>query len=259
MLDVAGMLDRRLYGVPVPMARRADGEVTVADGNNDRRRSIYMQVLRSNPLTMLQSHDQPVMETNCTRRTRSTVSTQALTLLNDPFAIGMARTLAGRLEREAGPAMAARVERAFALALQRALADHGHPAPAEAVVRRMIGRGSPMLVQRASDHLGLGLDATAQAALVETFFHHYGRLQAVDECAAQPYPGAREGLAALHAAGLPLAVVTNKQHRFACGLLQRLVLQYAVIVIYMHQQEVTHRRSRKYKEDELRQKLIKRR
>jgi hypothetical protein len=50
----------------------------------------------------------------------STVAPQALTLLNDPFAIGMARTLAGRLEREAGPAMAARVERAFALALQRA-------------------------------------------------------------------------------------------------------------------------------------------
>ncbi|MFM2096369.1 MAG: hypothetical protein RIS70_3493 [Planctomycetota bacterium] len=100
MLDVAGMLDRRLYGVPVPMARRADGEVTVADGNNDRRRSIYMQVLRSNPLTMLQSHDQPVMETNCTRRTRSTVSTQALTLLNSDTTIAYALAFADRVLRE---------------------------------------------------------------------------------------------------------------------------------------------------------------
>ena len=82
------------------MARRADGEVTVADGNNDRRRSIYMQVLRSNPLTMLQSHDQPVMETNCTRRTRSTVSTQALTLLNSDTTIAYSLAFADRVLRE---------------------------------------------------------------------------------------------------------------------------------------------------------------
>ncbi len=101
MLSVAGLVDRRFFGNPVPVARRPDGEVNVADGQNDRRRSIYLQVLRSNPLTMLQSYDQPVMEINCTRRNRSTVSTQALTLLNSDGAVAVARALAERALREA--------------------------------------------------------------------------------------------------------------------------------------------------------------
>ncbi len=100
LLSAAGMLDQRLYGTPVAVARRGDGEVTVADGQNDRRRSIYVQVLRGNPLTMLQAHDQPVMETNCTRRSRSTVSTQALTLLNSDAAVGYAQAFADRALRD---------------------------------------------------------------------------------------------------------------------------------------------------------------
>jgi phosphoglycolate phosphatase len=112
----------------------------------------------------------------------------------------------------------------IALALARAFADHGHAAPPPEAVRRMIGKGAPILVQRAVAAQALALDAAGHASLVERFFHHYGRLQALDECAAQPYPGAREALQALHAVGLPLAVVTNKQHRFACGLLERLEL-----------------------------------
>jgi hypothetical protein len=101
MLNVAGLLDQRLYGTAIPVARRGDGEVTVADGQNDRRRSVYIQVLRGNPLTMLHAHDQPVMETNCTRRSRSTVSTQALTLLNSDTVVAYAQALADRGMREA--------------------------------------------------------------------------------------------------------------------------------------------------------------
>jgi len=112
----------------------------------------------------------------------------------------------------------------IALALSRAFADHGHEGPAPAAVRQMIGKGAPVLVERAVLAQGLNLDAAGRAALLERFFHHYGRLQDMDECAAEPYAGAREALVTLHAAGLPLAVVTNKYHRFAVGLLQRLDL-----------------------------------
>ncbi len=101
MLSVAGLLDDKLFGSPIPVARRGDGEVSIADGQNDRRRSIYIQILRGNPLTMLLAHDQPVMETNCTRRSRSTVSTQALTLLNSDSAIAYAAAFADRALREA--------------------------------------------------------------------------------------------------------------------------------------------------------------
>ena len=101
MLTTAGLLDKKFFGSPIPVARRPDGEVSIADGQNDRRRSIYVQVLRGNPLTMLQAHDQPVMETNCTRRNRSTVSTQALTLLNSDAAVAYAQAFADRVLREA--------------------------------------------------------------------------------------------------------------------------------------------------------------
>jgi phosphoglycolate phosphatase len=120
----------------------------------------------------------------------------------------------------------------IALALQRAFADHGLTGPPEAQVRLMIGRGAPMLVERASAALKLTLDDAAKAQLVERFFHHYGALQDDDECAAQPYPGARECLQALHAAGVPLAIVTNKQQRFAQGLMNRLGLApYVKLVV----------------------------
>jgi phosphoglycolate phosphatase len=120
----------------------------------------------------------------------------------------------------------------IALALRRAFADHGHQAPPPEAVRQMIGKGAPVLVERAVAAQGLNLDIAGQAALLDRFFHHYGRLQDLDECAAEPYPGAREALAALHAAGVPLAVVTNKYHRFALGLLQRLDLaRYLRVVV----------------------------
>ena len=112
----------------------------------------------------------------------------------------------------------------IALALGRAFADQGLQAPGEAQVRTMIGRGAPMLVQRALAWRGLELDTLAREALLTGFFHHYGRLQEVDECAAQPYPGVLEGLSRLGAQRLPMAVVTNKQERFARGLLRRLCL-----------------------------------
>jgi hypothetical protein len=67
-----------------------------------QRRSIYLQVRRSQPLTLLQVFDQPVMETNCTRRGVSTVASQALTLLNSQFMVNQANALAGRVLKEGG-------------------------------------------------------------------------------------------------------------------------------------------------------------
>jgi hypothetical protein len=99
VLQAADLLDDRQFGPPVPLARRPDGEVNIADGQNGRRRSIYLQILRANPLTMLEIFDQPVMETNCTRRSQSTVATQALTLLNSEFMRSAADGMADRLRR----------------------------------------------------------------------------------------------------------------------------------------------------------------
>ena len=120
----------------------------------------------------------------------------------------------------------------IALALSRAFAERGLAAPPTAAVRNMIGRGAPMLVERANETLALALDAATKDVLLERFFFHYGRLQETDECAAQPFAGATEGLRALHAAGLPLAIVTNKQQKFAQGLMKRLSLApYVKLVV----------------------------
>jgi len=64
--------------------------------------------------------DQPVMETNCTRRSNSTVSSQALTVLNSDFVSRQAEAFAARVLKEA-PADPA--GRALALAFGRPATD----------------------------------------------------------------------------------------------------------------------------------------
>ncbi|HLW66772.1 MAG TPA: DUF1553 domain-containing protein, partial [Gemmataceae bacterium] len=100
VLAVAGNLNPQAFGPPVAMVRQGNGEVVVPGDADGHRRSIYLQVRRSQPLTLLQVFDQPVMETNCTRRGVSTVASQALTLLNSDFLIRQAEVLAARVQRE---------------------------------------------------------------------------------------------------------------------------------------------------------------
>ena len=99
-LDVSGKLKSQMFGVPIPVARDGEGQVTTAGGADSYRRSIYLQVLRLTPLTMLESFDQPVMETNCLARSRSVVSTQALNLLNSEAMVAAAEAFADRLLSE---------------------------------------------------------------------------------------------------------------------------------------------------------------
>ena len=112
----------------------------------------------------------------------------------------------------------------IALALNRTLAEYGWSPAAQNDVRLMIGRGAPILIQRTAAAQGRTLDDASQAAMAERFFHHYGALQETNEFDALPYPGARESLRRLHEAGLRIGVVTNKQQRFARGLLELLDL-----------------------------------
>jgi len=112
----------------------------------------------------------------------------------------------------------------IALALNRTLREYGGTPLEQSDVRHMIGRGSPILIQRALAAQRRVIDAPTQAAMVDRFFHHYGELEELNEDSAQPYAGAADCLRVLHEAGLRTAVVTNKQHRFAVALLKRLGL-----------------------------------
>jgi phosphoglycolate phosphatase len=119
----------------------------------------------------------------------------------------------------------------IALALNRVMLEYGGKPLEENQVRRMIGRGSPILIERAAAAQGLVIDGATQAAMVERFFHHYGELEELNEDRAQPYAGAADCLRLLHGAGLRIAVVTNKQHRFADSLLRRLGFSLWVDVV----------------------------
>ena len=112
----------------------------------------------------------------------------------------------------------------IARALNRAIAEHGWPPVPPVGVTRMIGGGAPKLIERAARVQGRELDQATHASLVERFFHHYGALEENGECEASAYEGAAEALRRLHEAGLRIAIVTNKQQRFAHSLLRLLGL-----------------------------------
>ncbi|MEX1230765.1 MAG: PSD1 and planctomycete cytochrome C domain-containing protein [Planctomycetaceae bacterium] len=86
-----------LYGPPVALV---ENEVGLVNVEHDQRRSIYAQVRRTQPVSILRVFDAPQMETNCERRISSTVATQSLMLMNSDFVIKHAGQLAEKAYRE---------------------------------------------------------------------------------------------------------------------------------------------------------------
>jgi hypothetical protein len=118
ILTVAGRLNPTMFGKPAPVTRAADGSVVAADGSQGQRRSLYLQVRRSQNPTLLEVFDTPTMEINCTRRTEAIVATQALALMNSPFAESASRALADRITSHAAE-RALRADFAFQLVYTR--------------------------------------------------------------------------------------------------------------------------------------------
>jgi len=92
----------------------------------------------------------------------------------------------------------------IAAAVNALFAELGLPAMALALIRRMIGDGAPVLLERALLHVG----ATQTAAeLMPRYSVHYSE-NAVG--LTKLYPNVGETLTALHAAGCRLGICTNK-------------------------------------------------
>ena len=110
----------------------------------------------------------------------------------------------------------------LAVATNLMLRDMGRPELAPELVRTFVGKGIPKLVERAlAGRLDGSIPEEVLARAVPVFERCYtavnGRHSAV-------YPGVREGLSALRAAGFPLACVTNKAGSFTVALLDHLDL-----------------------------------
>jgi len=132
MLVASGLLNRAMFGAPIPVMKDVDGQVILGIDTNDGsgrptgkfvsleggefRRSVYVQMRRTRPLGMLETFDFPKMEPNCEGRAASTVAPQSLALMNSEFALSQATAFADRLRAECGSDAAAAVRRAWKLA-----------------------------------------------------------------------------------------------------------------------------------------------
>src|SRR4029079_1118756 len=89
----------------------------VSIGDDEFRRSVYVQVRRSLPLSMLETFDAPALNPNCELRNRSTVAPQSLLLMNNDFVLAQSQALAQRVIEQCGDNRAQQVRQAFRLAL----------------------------------------------------------------------------------------------------------------------------------------------
>ncbi|HVJ84463.1 MAG TPA: DUF1549 and DUF1553 domain-containing protein, partial [Caulifigura sp.] len=100
MLAASGSLDRTPFGPAIPVMADDAGQIIVQNGVP--RRSVYLQVRRTQPESMLTAFDAPVMDLNCERRPSSTVASQSLMLMNSESVLQIARKLADRARKEPG-------------------------------------------------------------------------------------------------------------------------------------------------------------
>jgi hypothetical protein len=128
VLATAGALVEKPFGPPSTIARDPAGRIVVGidkgtitsakvepGGEQDFRRSLYVEVKRSKPVTVLEAFDAHVMVPHCEMRNQTTVAPQSLLLLNDTFILENARRLADRLHTEAPTDENERLRRAWRL------------------------------------------------------------------------------------------------------------------------------------------------
>lgn len=130
ILAVSGKLNPKQFGPPIPVMADEVGQWVIGIENlnagrpgavipmngEDFRRSVYVQVRRSRPLSVLESFDAPRMEPNCEQRSASTVAPQSLMLMNSNFAHDQSRYFAQRVISEFGSELPAQVRGAWEIA-----------------------------------------------------------------------------------------------------------------------------------------------
>ena len=119
ILATSGQLNRKMFGSPVSVTEDDVGQIVVASGAEGRRRSVYVQVRRTMPVSMLRQFDMPIIKVNCEKRASSTVAPQSLTLMNSDFILEQAESFGRRLRPEAGEDRRRQVGLAWQLALAR--------------------------------------------------------------------------------------------------------------------------------------------
>ncbi len=139
LLALTGKLSDKMFGPPVAVTPDEVGQIivgvdtrdsagrptgkSVGIGEDEFRRSLYIQSRRSMPLSMLEPFDAPVMSPNCEQRASSTVAPQSLLLMNSEFVVDQTEAMADRIRAEAGDDPAAQFTLAWRLAFARPPTD----------------------------------------------------------------------------------------------------------------------------------------
>ncbi len=102
ILSIAGRLDSKMLGPPAKVDVREDGLIMDRTSSNGMyRRSVYLQLRRTEMPSLLAAFDYPDMQPNCSQRTTSTVSPQSLMLSNNSRIYALASDLSERLIKDA--------------------------------------------------------------------------------------------------------------------------------------------------------------
>jgi hypothetical protein len=129
ILASSGVLSDKMLGDPAPVTVDDVGQVvvgidtrdsagrptgkTVAIGEDEFRRSVYVQVRRTLPLGMLEPFDMAALAPNCELRNVSTVAPQSLLMMNNELVIREAARFAERTRTMTGDDLAAQVTNAW--------------------------------------------------------------------------------------------------------------------------------------------------
>ena len=127
ILAVSGRLDRTLFGPPIEPFRTAeDSQKRLFKGplDGEGRRSIYLEMTLMEPPRFLALFNQPIPKQTVGRRDVSNVPDQALTLLNDPFVIAMAKHWSERLVSDGAKTSEDRISGMLESALARPALPH---------------------------------------------------------------------------------------------------------------------------------------
>jgi hypothetical protein len=121
VIAVAGKLNPKMGGPPIPLDSKPDGLQVVSDKDGQWRRSIYLTARRNYPITFLGVFDYPMIDTNCTRRTPSATPLQSLTMMNDQFILDNASYVAARATAIAGngATVSKKIEETYLLVFSR--------------------------------------------------------------------------------------------------------------------------------------------
>jgi hypothetical protein len=128
ILTISGKLNRKMGGPGIypridssviATGSRPRWPLDVKEGADEWRRSVYIFVKRSVLVPLIEVFDCPVTTVSAPTRSVSTVSPQALALMNNEFVLEQAGYFAGRIRREAGANRKAQITRAFQIALSR--------------------------------------------------------------------------------------------------------------------------------------------